>query len=149
MLADYQAALLSQLAVPGARPRASVGQLLAAHLAWIEHDRSCAWLWLNLPPCLMTQAGGASAASRAVAAAVDRWANPLIASGKLRPMPAGMLPAMLFGPADRLCQSWLEGDGKDSLADMAPALADTAWAAIKGSPAAVRRAANAAQVSML
>ena len=66
---------------------------------------------------------------------IEAWAAPLIAGGSIQDLPAATLHTLIFGQADMVVRSWLEGGSRDDPQSLAPMLGQAAWAAIKAKAA--------------
>jgi hypothetical protein len=125
--------ILSALAGPGATGRAGMEAALTAVLLWAEDEPDLARLGLILPSrpfSYRSEVTGHAILHQHEIETVRSWAAPLTESGVIKPLPAALLHALIFGPADLIVRRWLEDASADRPTTMAAPLADAAWKAM-------------------
>lgn len=107
---EYQAAVIADLSpVVGAAD--GVASMISKKLHWVCENQAKARFLLDdaRSQWFALAATALRDQNQEFAATVDRWREPLIASGALRTMQTDVFMATLIGPANLLCRLWLAG----------------------------------------
>jgi AcrR family transcriptional regulator len=135
ILRGYQEGVLGVLqAATGAEAGAEAGvkALVRHHLHWVEHNAESARFLLH-----GAAREGAdeelAALNQSMFTAVGEWVERQTA---IRPMRREIFYAVVFGPAQELCRSWLAGRIR-SLARMDGDLAEAAWRSVRSDDAGI------------
>lgn len=125
IMREYQAGALRTLRA-AADAEAGVKGLVRHHLRWVERNPERARFLLG-GKVVREQAGAElKELNRSMFAAVGEWFEQQAA---IRPLPREVFYAVVFGPAQELCRSWLAGR-TGSLRRVADPLAEAAWRAV-------------------
>lgn len=125
----YRAALAGH-----GQARSGVQALVRFHVAWVvEHGAWARYL-------LRTRADALQAATQARLTErnavffqdMAAWFAPHVRSGAVRPLPAGVLPALLVGPVHEWARTQLRWSDPIWDVAVADALADAIWCALRG-----------------
>lgn len=130
-LADFQGAVSKQVR-PAMGAQEGVHALIAAHIKWVEKNRTRAQ-FLHETRHAGTVAAHAEeirALNREFWLALAGWAQAHIASGALRPMPSGLFIAQLLGPTHEYVRGRLAGRESAPLKLGIKLLGEAAWRAL-------------------
>ena len=130
-LADYQRGFRAELEAEHVDAEEAVRGVVAYHLRWVEGNRDLARYLFSSREAEVVEASAAELAemNRAVFAATKRWVERW--SGELRPLPLGLLHAVLIGPSQEFARHWVAGRMKETIDEVEPALAEAAWRAVR------------------
>jgi AcrR family transcriptional regulator len=130
-LAGYQRGFAAALEEEHAGAEESVKAIVAHHLRWVEANPELARYLLSSREAEVVDASSAALAdmNREVFAATRRWLRRW--KGELRPLPLGLLHAVLIGPSQEFARHWLAGRVKESIDEAEPVLAEAAWKAVR------------------
>lgn len=123
--------------------RAAVRGTIAHQLEWTESNADRARFVYQRGRVDWQSPAGAELEdlNRTLSAEYREWLSPLVAAGKVRPMPMVMLVAIVNGPAHTIAQRWLAGELDGSLTAYTDPLAEAALAGLGASPGTPRRTA--------
>jgi hypothetical protein len=85
--------------------------LIRAHLDWVVNNRREARYLFEISRSEWTEAvrDVQRMHNSRLAAGIERWRAPLIASGELLPMTSMLFFSQIIGPAQIFCRAWLSG----------------------------------------
>lgn len=139
-IASFQDGLWQLLARRPRSLRAAVRGTIAQQIEWIEANVERA-RFVYTRGTLDGDSPGSEELERLnseLGAAYEAWLQPLVRSGRVRPMSMLMLTAIVTGPTHAIARRWLAGALSGSLREHLAPLAHAACAALTGTPAAVR-----------
>jgi|SRR5947209_1664343 len=150
-IADFQDGLWLPL---GERPRSfrkAVRGVIAHQIEWIEANVDRARFVYRRGTLDGDSPGGAELTemNRKLATAYQKWLQPFIERGRVRPMSMLVLNAIVTGPTHAIARRWLAHQLDTPLHAYLDDLADAAVAALAGTPAKARRPAPAAREGRL
>ena len=130
-LAAYQRSFAATLEQSHARAEDAVKAIVANHLRWIESHRQLAGFLLSSREAEVVEASHVTLAemNRELFATTRSWLERW--EGELRPIPLGLLYAVLIGPSQEFARHWLAGRSRESIDEAEPVLADAAWKAVR------------------
>jgi AcrR family transcriptional regulator len=124
-LGRYQRGFLDVLrAHPDARP--GIAGAVRHHLAWVARHRDLAQILLGARPA------GAVELNEPFFAEVRAWWRAHVHYGVLADIELDRAHALWLGPSHEYCRQWLAGRARRIPPAVAEALADAAWASVKG-----------------
>ena len=141
-IASFQAGLWELLRRRPRSIRAAVGGTISHQLHWIEDNEDRARFLYTLRGHLEWDSPAGTELqelNRGLAQAYRDWIEPLIESGRIRPMSMLVLTAIVTGPVHAIARRWLAGQLHSPLNAYRGELADAACAALSGTPASSRR----------
>lgn len=107
---EYQAAVIADLSpVVGAAD--GIASMISKKLHWVCENQAKARFLLDdaRSQWFALAAHALRDQNQEFSATIDRWREPLIASGALRTMQTDVFMATLIGPTNLLCRLWLSG----------------------------------------
>jgi AcrR family transcriptional regulator len=134
--------------------RTAVRGVIAHQLGWIEQhpDRSRFLYMRGHLEWGSPAASEVATLNRGLAAAFRDWMAPLVESGEIRVDSMLVVSAIVNGPAHAIAQRWLAGQLESTPSAFVDALAEAAWAGLRGTPvssrAPRRAAAHAGRVTL-
>lgn len=128
-LADYQHNFVAALR-EHAVAQDGVRAIVSHHLAWVQRHREHAVLLSAARPVEAEDAVGTL--NRSFLADVSAWWRPHVHYDAVRDLPMDVVYALWLGAAQEYCRLWLAGRTRRIPSDIAPALAEAAWLALKG-----------------
>ena len=110
ILGDYHNAIGFSLA-PIDEAEAGIRAILRTHLSWVTGERRKAkFLFQQVRSEWLASIEAERAAENArFSAMIDRWREPLVETGWLRPVSKEVFVAQLLGPVQIMCRAWLGG----------------------------------------
>lgn len=147
-IASFQQGLWDLLERRPRSVRAAVRGVIAHQISWVEHNTDRARFVYGRGTLDWDSPGQAhlNQLNRELADAYRQWMAPLVAAGKIRPMPMLVVSAIVTGPTHAIARRWLAGQTKQPLHSYTDQLADAATAALTGTPAATRQARHSEHV---
>lgn len=132
-LRDYQAGFLARLRRAPAAEGAIKG-LVRHHLTWIERNAHLARFIFGRRETEVVAAveEPMRQLNRELFAESRALLEPWFADGSLRPLPLDVFHSLLLGPGQEFARAWLAGKNQTSIASARRALAEAAWAALRG-----------------
>jgi AcrR family transcriptional regulator len=135
-IASFQAGLWEMLRRRPRSLRAAVRGTIAHQLSWVELNGDLA-RFVYMRGHLDWDSQGAAEVSLLNAKLGDAfraWMAPLIDRGEIRVTSMLLISAIVNGPAHAIARRWLAGQLENPPTSYAEALADAAWAALRGTP---------------
>ena len=131
---SYQEGFLRVL-VHHREARRGVEGAVRYHLRWVEEnpERARYLFAVREPQMVGSVRAEVRELNRRFYGAVERWVTPHMRAGLLRPLPADLLQALWFGPAQHLARLWLAGLAPRGLTRAGRLLPEAAWHALRGS----------------
>jgi AcrR family transcriptional regulator len=110
VLQRYHAAILAAIDTT-CDARDGIARLIRAHLDWVVNNRREARYLFEISRSEWTEAvrDVQRMHNSRLAAGIERWRAPLIASGELLPMTSMLFFSQIIGPAQIFCRAWLSG----------------------------------------
>src|ERR1700687_1040325 len=110
VLQRYHPAILAAIATTS-DARDGIARLIRAHLDWVVNNRREARYLFEISRSEWTEAvrDVQRMHNSRLAAGIERWRAPLIASGELLPMTSMLFFSQIIGPAQIFCRVWLWG----------------------------------------
>lgn len=131
---DFQAGHWRILESPPATLRAGIGEIVGHHLQWVQEnpDRARFLYEAGQPDGTCEPMQEVRRFNADLTVAYADWFRPLIASGEARKVRAGLVVAIVGGPAHAVSRHWLNGPRDRDLTRHADELAHAAWAGLAG-----------------
>jgi AcrR family transcriptional regulator len=107
-------------------PRSGITGAVRHHLAWVARHRDLAQILLGARPA------GARALNEPFLGEVRAWWRAHAHYGALADIELDLAHALWLGPSHEYCRQWLAGRARRIPPAVAEALADAAWASVKG-----------------
>jgi len=141
-IASFQEGLWDLLRRKPRSLRAALRGAISHQLSWIEeHPDLARFVYMRGHLAWESPAGSEVAElNRDLAAAFRDWMAPLVEAGEVRPRSMLVINAIVTGPGHAIAQRWLAGQLDVPPTAFADELTDAAWAALRGTPIASRRA---------
>jgi AcrR family transcriptional regulator len=132
-LGDYHSHLRRELAREYDGAEEAVKGLVRNHLRWVKRNRDLArFLFTSRDPEVVWSEGPELARmNRRIFTAVEEWLERWVGEGAVRPLPLGLLYAVVLGPSQEFARHWVAGRTKESIDKAEPVLADAAWKAVR------------------
>ncbi|HEX8067099.1 MAG TPA: TetR/AcrR family transcriptional regulator [Thermoleophilaceae bacterium] len=130
-MAGYQRGLEAELSADREDAEAAVKGLVRHHLRWVEANPDLARYLLSSREAEVVRASSRDlrAMNKRLFAATGRWVESL--GDAIRPMPFGLLHAVVVGPSQEFARHWLAGRARETIDEAEPVLAEAAWRGVR------------------